>query len=45
MFENTQLDASRTCIYWNDQIDLPGDTIYEYGEALSYQNKQYTPII
>ena len=24
-------DESRTCVYWNDQIDLPGDTIYEYG--------------
>ena len=23
LFENAQLDASRTCIYWNDQIDLP----------------------
>jgi len=34
LFENAQLDASRTCIYWNDQIDLPSDTIYEYGVAL-----------
>ena len=31
LFTNAQLDASRTCIYWNDQIDLPSDTIYEYG--------------
>ena len=31
LFENAQLDASRTCIYWNDQIDLPSDVIYEYG--------------
>ena len=30
-----QLDASRTCIYWNDRIDLPSDTIYEYGVPLN----------
>ncbi|MBR6508116.1 MAG: DUF2442 domain-containing protein [Paludibacteraceae bacterium] len=34
LFENAQLDTSRTCIYWNDQIDLPSDAIYEYGTAL-----------
>ena len=32
LFQNARLDPSRTCIYWNDQIDLPSDTIYEYGE-------------
>ena len=32
LFENAQLDKSRTCIYWNDEIDLPSDTIYEYGK-------------
>ena len=26
-----QLDTSRTCISWNERIDLPSDTIYEYG--------------
>ena len=31
LFQNAQLDTSRTCIYWNDRIDLPSDTIYEYG--------------
>ena len=31
LFQNVQLDASRTCISWNDRIDLPSDTIYEYG--------------
>ena len=25
LFANAQLDSSRTCIYWNDQIDLPSD--------------------
>lgn len=34
LFENAQLDSSRTCIYWNDQIDLPSDAIYEYGTVL-----------
>ena len=31
LFQNAQLDQSRTCIYWNERIDLPSDTIYEYG--------------
>lgn len=26
-----QLDTSRTCVYWYDEIDLPSDSIYEYG--------------
>ena len=30
LFQQVQLDESRTCVYWNDQIDLPSDTIYEY---------------
>lgn len=34
LFENALLDSSRTCIYWNDQIDLPSDAIYEYGVAI-----------
>lgn len=33
-FEQVQLDASRTCVYWNDEIDLPSDTIYEYGRTV-----------
>ncbi len=31
LFNQVQLDQSRTCIFWNDRIDLPSDTIYEYG--------------
>ncbi|MFT4105963.1 MAG: DUF2442 domain-containing protein [Lacrimispora sp.] len=31
LFHQVQLDESRTCVYWNDEIDLPSDTIYEYG--------------
>ena len=26
-----QLDESRTCVFGNDSIDIPSDTIYEYG--------------
>ncbi len=33
LFEAVQLDESRTVIFWNDYIDLPSDTIYEYGIA------------
>lgn len=29
MFEQVQLDESRTCIFWTDEIDLPSDAIYE----------------
>ena len=31
LFENVQLDTSRTCVYWNDRIDLPSDILMEYG--------------
>ena len=31
LFIHDQLDKSRTCVFWNDSIDLPSDTIYEYG--------------
>jgi hypothetical protein len=34
LFENVQLDDSRTCIYWSDRIDLPSDTLLEYGERV-----------
>lgn len=30
-----QLDESRTCVFWSDEIDLPSDAIYE--------NLQYEP--
>lgn len=35
LFEQVQLDQSRTCVFWNDEIDLPSDTIYECGIALN----------
>ena len=33
LFHNFQLDPSRTCVYWSDQIDLASDSIAEYGIA------------
>ncbi len=34
MFEQVQLDESRTCIFWSDEIDLPSDAIYENLKAM-----------
>ena len=34
LFDQVQLDQSRTCIYWNDEIDLPSDILYEYGREV-----------
>ena len=34
LFQQVRLDTSRTCVYWNDRIDLPIDTIYEYGKVV-----------
>ena len=34
LFENFQLDESRTCITWSEDVDLPSDTIREYGKAV-----------
>ncbi len=31
LFEQVQLDESRTCVFWNDEIDLPSHAIYEFG--------------
>ena len=35
LFNSVQLDDSRTCVFWTDDIDLPSDIIYEYGESLN----------
>ena len=35
LFNQVQLDSSRTCVFWNDYIDLPSDTIYEYGQPIA----------
>ena len=34
LFKNATLDSSRTCIVRNERIDLPSDTIYEYGQPV-----------
>lgn len=34
LFNQVQLDTSCTCVYWNENIDLPSDIIYEYGVAV-----------
>ena len=31
LFDQAQLDQSRTCLYWTEDIDLPSDILYEYG--------------
>lgn len=31
LFKQVQLDSSRTCVYWNDRIDLASDSIYQHG--------------
>jgi len=38
LFYNLQLDASRTCVTWSDEIDLPSDSIYEYGKVRNKHN-------
>ena len=30
LLEQVKLDESRTCVFWNDYIDLPSDTLYEF---------------
>mgnify|MGYP000867620394 CR=1 FL=1 len=34
LFQSVQLAPSRTCVFWNDEIDLPSDAIYEYGKII-----------
>jgi len=34
LWKQFSLDESRTCVFWNDRIDLPSDSIYEYGKIL-----------
>ena len=35
LFERVTLDSSRTCVTWNDRIDLPSHAIYEYGKEIA----------
>lgn len=34
LFKNFEFDESRTVIYWNDWVDLPSDTLLEYGSKI-----------
>lgn len=33
LFDQARIDASRTCVVWNSEIDLPSDILYEYGKT------------
>ena len=35
LFAAGRLDKSRTCVEWNDFIDLPSHALYEYGVPVS----------
>lgn len=35
LFNSVQIDDSRTCVSWTDDIDLPSDILYEYGKPLN----------
>lgn len=35
LWKQYSLDESRTCVFWNDRIDLPSDSIYEFGKSLT----------
>ncbi|MBQ3751504.1 MAG: DUF2442 domain-containing protein [Bacteroidales bacterium] len=43
LWPNVSIDTSRTCIYWNDQIDLPSDILYEYGQLETYVEEAAEP--
>ena len=34
LWKQAKLDTSRTCVYWNENIDLPSDALYEYGKEV-----------
>jgi hypothetical protein len=34
LFSMVNLDTSRTCVYWDDELDLASDSIYEYGKRV-----------
>jgi len=44
LFQQVQLDLSRTCVYWNDEIDLPSDIIYKYGKECTGDGRERKPI-
>lgn len=34
LFQQVQLDESRTVVFWSDDVDLPSDALYEYGKVV-----------
>ena len=34
LFQSAQIDESRTCVFWNDEIDIPSDAVYEFGKEI-----------
>jgi len=43
LFDNFQVDDSRTCVFWTDRIDLPSDTLLEYGKKVESKSKDSVP--
>ena len=39
LWQQVQIDTSRTYIYWNDYIDLASDTLYEYGTDVNSNSR------
>lgn len=39
LWQMAQVDKSRTVVSWNDIIDLPSDTLYEYGKVIYQDNE------
>ena len=37
LWQQVQVDQSRTCVFWNDYIDLASDSIYEFGIPVTIQ--------
>lgn len=33
LFEQVQIDTSRTVVFWSEDVDLPSDSILEYGKS------------
>jgi len=39
LWQQAQVDKSRTVVSWSDIIDLPSDTLYEYGTVIYQSNE------
>lgn len=43
LFQQVQLDESRTCVFWSDEIDLPSHAVYEYGRPVEELPDRWDP--